>query len=447
MSKRANGEGTVYKTVKKTKRKKFLENECSICSTCTNREACNGRTGYDKCDKCKNCKTDCLKYCDRFYCQEVWMGQATVNGKQTTLSSGSKQRIVSDDKKEKQEKLKTGIAVKKTDITIVDLCREEIDTRHRKGKTRESSNKRLLETLKIIERCDEFNTPLQSLEKNNLLVSSIIAFFDEIKKEYSQSVINKIYQLLNNALNRGIKHKLLFLNPLMYDDDLEKPKSDITTKKIMAFNINEHRKFLIAINNAPQVPYKYQILLELYTGMRMGEINALKETDIDFNTETIYIRRSLTRDENDNTIMGDECKTRNGYRTVPITPVVKIILEEAIRNSIPNSEKLIFLNKNKKYITTSAVNSGFKRFCEKYKIKKFDECNQHMLRHTYATRCIEAGIEVDVLSKLLGHADVSMTLDIYCDVFAKRKHQQLAKTNKFYEDEKLLPNFIKEKIS
>ena len=182
MGRRANGEGTVYKTIQKVKRKKILEKECNICANCTDRSLCNNRVGYDKCDKCKNCKTECLKYCDRFYCQELWVGQATVNGKTKTLSTGSKQRDVSEKKQEIQTNFKNGFVVEKNNMSISDLCRDEIETRHAKGKTKETSHKRLLETLKRIEKADFAFIPLQQLEKNNSLVPCIKKFFSAIKK-------------------------------------------------------------------------------------------------------------------------------------------------------------------------------------------------------------------------------------------------------------------------
>ena len=77
---RANGEGSIYETVKKNKRKVFLAEECNTCKKCTDRSLCNNRVGWDKCDKCKNCITDCLHYCDRFYCYKTIASQITLNG-------------------------------------------------------------------------------------------------------------------------------------------------------------------------------------------------------------------------------------------------------------------------------------------------------------------------------------------------------------------------------
>lgn len=66
---------TILLVFRQNKREKFLDEECSICKNCTDRMACNERTGYDKCPKCKDCKVDCLKYYDRFRCSERYQAQ------------------------------------------------------------------------------------------------------------------------------------------------------------------------------------------------------------------------------------------------------------------------------------------------------------------------------------------------------------------------------------
>ena len=84
-----NGEGSIYDTIEKHKRKKFLKEECSICKNCKNK--CN-RSAFEKCEKCENCKEECLKYCDRFYCYKKSYAQITINGKQTTVGNANKKR-------------------------------------------------------------------------------------------------------------------------------------------------------------------------------------------------------------------------------------------------------------------------------------------------------------------------------------------------------------------
>ena len=106
MGRRANGEGSIYATIQKVKRKKFdTRGECAICRECTDRTLCNNRIDHIKYDKCKNCKDECLKYCDRFYCQRLKVAQISVKGKKKTVGSDTAQKT-------KKEKIVMGATTK-----------------------------------------------------------------------------------------------------------------------------------------------------------------------------------------------------------------------------------------------------------------------------------------------------------------------------------------------
>ena len=171
------------------------------------------------------------------------------------------------------------------------------------------------------------------------------------------------------------------------------------------------------------------MLLSMFTGMRMGEINALTIDDIDLKNKTITINKTLTKDSQDITIMGKTAKTYTGNRTLHIENHVANILKEVLSyHFVINDKKLIFYDEKKTYITTSQVNSVFKRLCQKYDIALGYNVNQHMLRHTYATRMIESGMSANIVQKQLGHAKLETTLEIYTDVFEEyeKKNSEIA---------------------
>ena len=108
----------------------------------------------------------------------------------------------------------------------------------------------------------------------------------------------------------------------------------------------------------------------LYTGMRMGEINALSLNDVSLNFKTIRIRRTITKDKYDKPILNDRPKTDAGTRTIKMTNEAFTLLQEYINNHYrKNDEQLLFYDfKNKTYITTNQVNASFKRIVERYRI-------------------------------------------------------------------------------
>ena len=105
------------------------------------------------------------------------------------------------------------------------------------------------------------------------------------------------------------------------------------------------------------------------------------------------------------------------------------VLEEAIEKAPRNKYGLIFYDTNKKdVIATQQVNCYFKRLCHKANI---DVRGQHALRHTFATRCIEAGIPAVVLKEWMGHTNIHITLDTYADVFNRMNNEAIKMFEKY----------------
>ena len=118
-------------------------------------------------------------------------------------------------------------------------------------------------------------------------------------------------------------------------------------------------------------------------------------------------------------------KTDAGIRDIPINKALEPVLQEAMERKRRNPLGLVFYDHLKNdLITTSQVNCFFHRICKKAGISVR---GQHALRHTFATRCIEADVPPVVLKKWLGHKDIHMTLDIYADVFDSMHNSAMEK--------------------
>ena len=330
--------------------------------------------------------------------------------------------------------LSTNKYVDNNTITLKSLAKEIIEDGYKLGRLSDSSYTRKLETLKYIETHNISNREIQKITERDL-----IDFFS-LTTEYSNSVISKVYGLTNAVFKKALRKNIIKCNPLDNKDDLSKPKSKKPNKKVRALTLSEQRAFLtVLMDNNNKLLYKHQYLLSMFTGMRMGEINALSKSDIDFDNKTVHVHRTLTKDKNSKSILGTTTKTYRSIRYINFDVNVENILNNCIEKASDNPYDLLFYdNKNDSFISTNEVNYAFKRLCEKHSILKTGGANQHMLRHTFATRCIEAGMPANVLQKILGHTDIRTTLDTYCDVFAELELKSNDKTYNYLKANNLL---------
>lgn len=371
-----------------------------------------------------------------------WIAEYTIemydkNGKRKrkTISGKTRQEV-----KLKLEKviteLNTNTYVDKSKITFYQIAKEFIDTGYEMNKLKPSSYQRKLNTLKSISTHYIANMELQKITEKDLK-----DFFAYITK-YSNSTIAKIYGIVNNTFKIAVRRNILRFNFL--DDQIEFsiPYSNNRDKKVSAFTIEEQKKLIIALKETT-CRYKYQFLISLFTGMRMGEINALDLDDIDFENKIIHIRRTITRGLDERAMVGSYTKTKSGTRDIIMDSNVEAIFREYLSSSYyyKNDLHLLFCNSRKQCISTDATNMMFKYICEQYNIGNGSAMHQHMLRHTFATRCIEAGMPASVLAKIMGHANVSTTLNVYCDVFDRFKQTHIDLSYNYLKENGLTMDF------
>ena len=149
------------------------------------------------------------------------------------------------------------------------------------------------------------------------------------------------------------------------------------------------------------------ILLCLYSGLRIGELCGLKWGDVDFQNGVISVSRTVQRvnHHGSSEIVVGTPKSRTSVREIPIP---KFVLEQLEKYKESNAS--FILSGNAKPVEPRTMQNRFKAIL---KVCKLRNVNFHLLRHTYATVCIESGFDVKTLSELLGHADAALTLNRY----------------------------------
>ena len=303
-------------------------------------------------------------------------------------------------------------------VTIYGLAEKMIEDQLALNEIRQSSYDRKMATLKMLDGISD-----QQLVE--VTEDDLIEYFRSVLS-YSQSCINKIYQLLGAVFLKAINKNIIEINPLR---NIRRPKSKKKTIPVRALTIDEQSK-LLNVLKTEDVRYSEIMLLSMFTGMRVGEVCALTAEDISFKDNTINVCKTVSRGEYGKTIICDT-KTNAGMRTLHINNDVA----EFLRTCIGEKDfGLLFKSSNNKLVTTNQVNYSYAKVLKDHNIvdnSVYGKVDLHSLRHTYATRCIEAGMPAKVLQQILGHTDISITLDVYCSVFKKYSDEHLAVADEY----------------
>lgn len=292
-------------------------------------------------------------------------------------------------------------------------------------------------TLRTIERLEKAAVVHKKIDE---IVPEEIQQYLNSQKHLSDSSIKKEYQMFTQAFKLAINKGYIMRNPMI---NVIRPRSNKESKKVRALTLEEQQAFTeyLLSKDIEHCKYKNVFLLQMYMGLRVGEALALTNYDIDLKNRRINVHRTLTTDEDGRVMMGNTTKTYAGRRILPIPNYLYPHIVEQMRiaeSDERNEEKLLFKPEYRKYTYRGNVNSELHRILE----RQFGiiDISTHSLRHTFGTRCIESGMQPVVVQRLMGHTDVSVTLNTYTSVFDKFKNKEIEKVNQYYMDENLISN-------
>ncbi len=332
---------------------------------------------------------------------QKWVAQyVEPNGKRKTITQ-KKNEKVSDFKKRFSNiinEINNNTYIANSDTSLYNILNDYFENKLKTGITTARTYKRSIETLKLLERtCKDFiYIPIQKVSisqikkalPNFVTLETIDAKTNEtVLKNYSQNIIDKLYMVLNKGFKIATSERIIQYN-IMDNESIQKPKSIKENKKVEALTIEEQRKLVSILENSNH-KYKNIILLSLFTGMRIGEVLAISRDNIDLKANTLQVERTLTRDKNDKVILGSKTKTKAGQRTIFLSDNAILICKNSINSNLNNIYNLVFYDYEKNtFITPGEINCFLQRLNKKYKF--CDHIHTHMLRHTFATRCIES---------------------------------------------------------
>lgn len=320
-----------------------------------------------------------------------------------------------------QTKIDNGTYIKKNNDTLISILERYVEQKNKDGVTSDRTYIRDKETLNQLKKiCSSWITkPIQKIKVEDIEDSKLGM------RDYSNSTIQKMWIMLKKGFKIALSRRKINYNP-MDDDTLIKPISKKAQKRKKALSTEEENKLKDVLSLSSH-KYNSIILLQLSTGMRIGEVLALSKDCIDLKNNTITVYRTITRNKNDKVILGEHTKTFDkktgidkGKRTFPMNNNVRKLIIDLLSSKIANINNLLFWDYKKDcFITDGEINSYLLRLNKKYKIldNEDETLSTHRLRHTFITRCQEQGLSLPVIQTLVGHVEgSSITNDVYTDV-------------------------------
>jgi integrase len=245
-------------------------------------------------------------------------------------------------------------------------------------------------------------------EKQNIEEAEVQAFvFQKLKQGLSHKTIKDILIVLKMVMKFGAKHKWISYLPfdIQYPTEREKQHIEVLSrshqKKIMHY-IQEHFTFR-----------NLGVYICLSSGMRIGEICAITWDDIDADNGIIHVRRTIQRiytieeGVRKTELILDTPKTKNSIREIPMSKDLLRMLKP-IKKIVNNS--FFVLTNEAKPTEPRTYRAYYKSLLKELEIP---ELKFHGLRHSFATRCIESKCDYKTVSVLLGHSNISTTLNLY----------------------------------
>ena len=280
----------------------------------------------------------------------------------------------------------------------------------------------------------------------------------DVKQSHCQLILNDMakdgrYSYGTMELTQITMHAI-FKGALENDYILKNPAEGLKIKKIDCDEdgkrvlTREEQKVFKEYAHGKLYYNAYALVLE--TGLRCGEVGGLMWDDVDFDKKCLYVRRTLLQDYKKSGFYFGTPKTKLSKRIIPLTDeAIKILKDQKIlQNKLiikskdwnHNWDGLVFTTINGYPVGQSTfrtmmirivnnINLDRKASSTDGKYEVFEHCYMHSLRHTFATRCIENGVQPKTLQKILGHSTIGVTMDLYVHVTDEQLFSEIEKMN------------------
>lgn len=258
----------------------------------------------------------------------------------------------------------------------------------------------------------------------------IQTLINDEKRKFAAKTVNDILAMLHSALQCAVEYEHISKNPCV---KIRLPKSK--EKEINVFTRAEQERLEKSIINSKD-SRTIGVLICLYTGIRIGELCALRWDNIDLKNRRLNIRLSFNRV---NTYDGKSAKTRlvfeepkttKSKRLLPLPEFLCLLLSEHKKKNVG---EFVLSMKNGKPVQPRTMQYIYIRLL---KAAKIEYRNFHALRHTFATRVIELGVDIKTVSETLGHSNSIITINRYAHSLMEQKQRMMKQLDCFFNNKK-----------
>ena len=299
---------------------------------------------------------------------------------------------------------KEGIALKQFYQTL-----EEWMVKYKKNSVKTATYDRMLVSFKLMK-----NYKISYVYLDKLCSDDIQEYINHLVKDgYALTTIKKQYNLITGFIKyanvEGLISRPLYHNvKLPSQSVVHKPKRDV-----VAYNDIEQMNLRRVLKTHARIEYDVATFM-METGTRIGEALAICWRDINWARRSIRIDKTLVRlCSKGQTFLQNEAKSYSSNRTIPLSTDALTLLKYLYEKE-DDPSGYVFHDENGNSLTYEAMRWHITIACRQAKVPYF---GQHVFRHTFATNCYHRGCDVKVLSKLLGHADVTVTYNTYIHLF------------------------------
>jgi integrase len=259
------------------------------------------------------------------------------------------------------------------------------------------------------------DTLLQGL-KSEMIQKAIVGMSE---KGLSPNSVKVAHAMLRACLEQAMRNGLIFVNPAK---GITLPRREKVEAR--AFTIEEQEKF---IKEAKTRSNGLLFIFGIGTGLRIGEILGLRWDDVDLSAESLRVRRTYSVSRTIGKVRKwkrefTSPKSISSIRSVPLLPELAKRLRQVKEDS--DGGELVFCTKNKTPYDQRNMQRVFHSICKRAGLEGF---HIHSLRHTFATRSLERGMELKVAQEILGHSSIKMTADMYMHVMPEKKRESMMK--------------------